>query len=130
MSVLTRRHIRGVAMRITRPTAVRQADGSTSRVGLVNGEAPEPTVLQASEKVQLSSLTTERKEHVFGASAKATDTVRVPIAWGVRDGDMFEVLDGPETGARFKVEKVIAYRMRPRMTHAECALVQLPTGAR
>jgi hypothetical protein len=130
MSVLTRHRLTGSTARITRPVAVRHADGSQSRTGAVNGVSPEPEVLQAEAPVRIASLTTERREHVFGATAKATETIRVPLQWGLIDGDQLEMLSGPDTGRRFRVEKVIAYRTRPRLTHAECALVALPAGAR
>ncbi len=130
MSVLARHRLSRSTARITRPAFVRHADGSQSKTGAVNGLAPEPTVVQASAHVHLASLTTERREHVFGTSAKATETIRVSLLWGVEEGDQVEMLTGSDTGRRFRVEKVIAYRTRQRLTHAECALVALPTGAR
>lgn len=130
MSVLARQRIRGARVQITRPALVRQPDGSRTRVGAVDGVDPEPTVIQDGVRVELASITVERKEHVFGVTSKATDTIRIPIAWNVREGDVLEVQSGPETGSRFRVERCIAYRGRARISHAECALVALPVGAR
>ena len=130
MSVLARHRIAGSTAKITRPAVVRHSDGSQSRTGAVNGVAPEPEIVQASARVHVASLTTERREHVFGGTTKATETIRVPLQWGLIDGDQIELLSGPDIGRRFRVEKVIAYRTRARMTHAECALVAIPVGAR
>lgn len=129
MSVLARHRIRGGTARITRPQSVRQADGSRARVGRVDGTAPEPTVLQAAARLRLQSLAAERREHVFGASARATDTMRTPLSWALAMDDQIEFLDGAMAGRRFRVEKVIEYRSRPRTAHAECAVIELPAGA-
>jgi hypothetical protein len=125
MSILAKDRLRGVTARIVRPETVRHTDGSRTRAGQSGGE----TVLQAAARVRLTSLTVERREHVFGGLAKATETIRVPIAWALTEGDQLTVTSGPDLGRAFRVEKVIAYRTRPRITHAECALVALPTGA-
>lgn len=117
-------------MQITRSAQVRQADGSRTRVAAVDGDAPEPTIVQASVRVELTALTAERKQHVFGATSKASDTIRIPLAWGVLQGDVLEVLSGDETGRRFRVESAIAYRGRARLSHTECALLAIPEGTR
>lgn len=130
MSVLARQRIRGVRVQITRPVLTRQADGSRTRVAAVDGTAPEPTIVQASAPVSLMALTEERRDHVFGTSSRATETIRVPLAWHVLAGDVVTIESGPEIGRRFRVEKTIAYRGRARLSHTECALVELPEGSR
>ncbi len=129
MSVLARHRIRGARVQITRPALVRQPDGSRTSVA-ANGGEDEPTVVQTGVRVELASITVERKEHVFGVSSKATETVRLPIAWGVKDGDVIELLSGDDIGNRYRVEQTKAYRGRARISHVECALVELPAGAR
>lgn len=130
MSVLARQQINGSLVRITRPAVVRQADGSRSRVGLVNGTAPDAQVLQQGARVRIGSLTVERRTSVFGPQSRATDTIRVPLSWQLDQDDQIEVLSGAYAGRRFRIETVLAYRGRQRITHAECAIVALPQGAK
>lgn len=125
MSVMAMRRIHGASVRITRPQVVQASDGSKSRAG----NSGSPTELYASVKVHIASLTTERRDHVFGATSQASDTIRVPIEWGLTEGDQLNVLSGVLATKRFRIEKVIAYRTRPRISHTECALVALPAGA-
>jgi hypothetical protein len=125
VSILAKNRIHGTPVRITRPVATTHADGSRTRAG-ASGSGVE---LYASVRVMLGTLTTERRAQVFGDSATATETVRVPIAWGLQEGDQLAVLAGPEAGRRFVIEKTIAYRERARISHTECALVALPVGA-
>lgn len=128
MGLLLQQHINGVPVRITRPAKARQADGSTVRVGTRDGIDPEPRVLQLSVKLRLKQLTDERRAIVFGATSRASCTIRVPFEWQLAEGDQIEGLGEPVLGDRFRVEKVVAYNERPRIRHVECALVSLPRG--
>lgn len=130
MSVLAQQHLQAHRVRITRPTLVRQTDGSMVRVGKPDGVAPEPTVLNASVPVHLETLTVQRRESVFGAKSAATETIRVPLAWRLATDDQLEVLDGPRAGERYRIEQTQEHGRRPRLQHMECALVRLPVGVR
>lgn len=123
MSLHARARLRGINVRITRPATVRDADGT--RRASASGEVE----LYKHERLAITPLTVERRTHVFGTSAHATWSARVPLGWTVQQDDHLTVLDGADAGERYRVEQRVDYRHRPRLQHTELALVRLAAGA-